>query len=259
MRVTASRAAAVLILSALALAPGCGGPQKDGAYAEAYQAGRYEDARQAASREADRSRGEQAERARLYEGLAAHAEGDYAAAQLALEPLTRSRDDETAGRAGATVGLIAFERGRYDKAAACLSEAADRLDGADAVRARTHAALAYEKLGDDRAAAEQRALAMAAGESASRWRGGSVSHHDGAYTVQLGAFSNRARAARLAEMSRGLARARGFGEPHVVLSRGSAGEPLYLVQMGRFETKTAAEHARAGLDVESVVADAPVN
>jgi len=258
MRLTACRPAAVL-LSALALAPGCGGPQTDGAYAEAYQAGRYEEARRAASREADRSRGEQAERARLYEGLAAHAEGDSSAAQLALEPLTGSRDDEIAGRAGATVGLIAFERGRFDKAARYLSEAADRLDGADAVRARTHAALAYEELGRGRDAAEQRALAMAAGESAGRWDGGSVSHHNGAYTVQLGAFSDRARAARLARMSRGLARARGFGEPEIVLSRGSAGETLYLVQIGRFDSKGAAERARAGLDVESVVADAPVN
>ncbi len=242
----------------LPLAASCGSTPKDTDYAEAYQQGRYDDARQAAAHQAKRADGDEAQRARLIEGLAAHASGDHAAALLTLRPLTTASDHEIAGNAAATVGIIEFERGRYEEAARELSRAADLLEGRDASRARAHAALAYERLGNSREAAAQRRLALSPRRSGDAWNS-RVAHNKGAYAIQLGAFANRARAARLVENSRAMAAERGLGQPRVVHGRGSAGERLYLVHIGSFPTRFQAERAQDQLGVTSVIADAPVN
>lgn len=243
-------------LSLLTVA-GCGSSQEVD-YTQAYQQGRFTEAHSAAAAEAARADGIEADRAALIAGLAAHASGDNSEALLRLRPLTRSADREIAGTAGATVGLIEFDRSRYEEAAAALSDAADKLEGRDASRARAHAALAYERAGNRKEAANQRRLALQPRSGGDAWDS-RVAHRNGAYTIQLGAFSNRSRAARLVERTRTMTAERGLGQPRVVIGRGSGGETLYLVQVGEFRSKFRAELAQDNLGVTSVIADAPVN
>ncbi len=238
-------------------AAGCGTSQKVD-YAQAYQQGRYAEAQRAASQEAARSSGAEAEQARLIEGLSAHAAGDRSEALLRLRPLRASQDPEVSGTAAATVGIIEFERGRYEEAARSLTQAAEKLDGRDATRARAHAALAYERLGRSDEAAAQRRMAMSPRRAGDAWDS-RVAHRDGSYAIQLGAFSSRARAARLVEQSRTMTTERGLGQPRIVLGQGSGGEALYLVQVGEFRDKFQAEVAQDKLGVTSVIADVPVN
>ena len=253
---TIARSAIVIASLSVLTAAGCGSSQKVD-YAQAYQQGRYSEAQRAAAIEAERSQGRDAEQARLIEGLSAHAAGNTSEALLRLRPLQSSSDEHIAGTASATVGIIEFDRGRYDEAARSLSKAADLLDGRDATRARAHAALAYERLGRNDDAAKQRRLALSPRRS-DAWES-QLSHRDGTYSIQLGAFSSRARAARLVERSRTMTAAKGLGQPRIVMGRGSAGEPLYLVQVGEFRQKYLAERAQDTLGVTSVIADAPVN
>jgi len=254
--VTIARSAIVVASLSVLTAAGCGSTQKVD-YTQAYQQGRYSEAQRAAGIEAAKARGHDAEKARLIEGLSAHAAGDASQALLRLKPLQSSSDDEIAGTASATVGIIEFERGRFEAAADSLIKAAELLDGRDANRARAHAALAYERLGQREEATRQRRLALSPRRS-DAWDS-SVSHSNGTYSIQLGAFSSRARAARLVERSRTMTAAKGLGQPRIVMGRGSAGEPLYLVQVGDFRQKYLAERAQDQLGVTSVIADAPVN
>jgi len=255
--VTARRLIVLMVPLAAAVVSGCGSSTRTSIdYEEAYQQGRFSEAQREASRTADRG-GAEADRARLIAGLAAHASGDVSEAALRLAPLANHRDDQIAGPASATLGLIAAERGQHEEAARLLTAAAERLTGDDEVRARVHAAMSYERLGRDEEAALQRRLAMR-DLDASRVPATSV-HHRGAYAIQLGAFSSRARAARLVELSRGLAAAHNLGAPRVELSRGSGGETLYLVHLGQFPSRSQAERVQRSLGVASVIADAPLD
>lgn len=253
---TRCRAAALSSMVLISATAGCSSTATPD-YSQAYQQGRYQEAHAAAAAAARHSTGAERARAQLVQGMAAYAEEDYAEAMLRLAPLASSADDEIAGTAGATVGLIELDRGRYAQAAEALTRAAGRLDGDDAARARAHAARAYDLLGDKNAAARQRRLALGSA-SAPLEIPSSVAHRDGAYAIQLGAFSNRARAAKLAEMSRPLARSHGLSDPRVLLGRTSGGAVLYLVQVGRFSTKSEAVRAQRGLNTTSVIAGVPV-
>ncbi len=244
--------ASLLLLSAA----GCGETtRKSTDYSQAYQQGRFAEAQRDAAIAAKHATGDEAEQARLIEGLSAHAAGNAAQALLTLRPLTASTNNQIAGTAGATVGIIEYEHGRYDEAARSLSQAAMRLDGKDAMRARAHAALAYERLGQPDQAAAQRRLAMRAATASDAWDS-RVSHRDGSYSIQLGAFSSRTRAANMVEMSRRIASERGLDEPRVVLGQGSAGETLYLVQLGNYPSRASAERAQDALGLTSVIAGA---
>jgi tetratricopeptide (TPR) repeat protein len=243
-------------LSAVLLS-GCGSTSRASVdYEQAYQQGRYSEAQHAAGRVAERG-GADADRARLVAGLAAHAAGDSAEAALQLSPLADHREDGIAGPASATLGLIAAARGQHAEAADRLTAAAERLTGDDEVRARVHAAMAYEALGRAEQAALQRRLAMR-DLDASRLPASSV-HHRGVYAIQLGAFSSRARAARMVELSRGLASAHNLGAPRIERTRGSGGETLYLVHLGQFGSRAQAERVQRSLGVTSVIAGADVD
>jgi tetratricopeptide (TPR) repeat protein len=248
---------AIAALALLCLLVGCAGSSgRVTDYAEAYQQGRFKEAERAAALAANQP-GEAGRRARLVEGLAAHARGDYVQAELRLEPLASVSEDDIAGPAAATLGLIAAERGQHERAADFLTKAADHLTGDDEVRARVHAAMAYEALGRGEQAALQRRLAMR--DMGSPNRLGRSAYQDGSYAIQLGAFSSRARAAKMVEMSRKLARANGLGEPRITRSIGSGGETLYLVHIGRFGSLAQAERVQRGLGVASVIAGADVD
>ena len=250
--------AAIAAFTPLCLLVGCAGSSERATnYSEAYQQGRFEEAERAAALAAKRP-GEAGRRARLVEGLAAHARGDYVHASLRLEPLAEATEDDIAGPAAATLGLIAAERGQHERAAKLLTRAAGHLTGDDEVRARVHAAMAYEAIGRDDQAALQRRLALRTGAS-SGGLGTRTAHSDGSYTIQLGAFSNRARAANMVEMTRNLARANGLGEPRITRSVGSGGETLYLVHIGRFGSLAQAERVQNALGVTSVIAGADVD
>lgn len=249
--------AAIASLAPLCLLASCAGPSRPSSdYAEAYQQGRFEEAERSAALAANKP-GEAGRRARLIEGLAAHARGDFVQAELRLEPLASATEDDVAGPASATLGLIAAERGQHERAADYLTKAADHLTGDDEIRARVHAAMAYEALGRGEQAALQRRLAMR--DMGSRPSVGRSTYQNGSYAIQLGAFSSRARAAKMVEMSRKLARENGLGAPRITRSVGSGGETLYLVQIGRFGSLAQAERVQRGLGVTSVIAGADVD
>ena len=79
-----------------------------------------------------------------------------------------------------------------------------------------------------------------------------TAHITGSYTLQVGAYSTRSRAnQRVAEVS-SAARSAGLGEPRVEFATRN-GQPLYLVQLGRFRTEGDAQRAQRTLGVSTIV------
>jgi len=246
------RFARVLAGGALVLTAGCAAESASRS-ARDYNAGRYWEAQRLAEVEAGAAAGVDRQRAALVAGLAAHAQGEHAEAQRWLGPLRSASDPSIAGRAQAGLGLIHLERGEYRQAAALLSEAASKLTGDDAARAGHHAGQAYAAIGRLDAAHLQYNLALSA-VSDPDLRDTLIAQLDrSAYTVQLGAFANRANAQRAARRFASLTAGLGLGEPTVRAER-SARRTLYLVQVGRFSQKDQAVDAKRRIGGEAIIA-----
>ncbi len=196
----------------------------DGSAAGDYEAGLYASAYTKATKEAGATSGARHERAALIAGMSAHALDRNADAEHWLGPLTMSKDKEIAGRASATLGLIEQERGRHARAAQLLNEAADKLSGDEAYRARSAAAMSSR--------------AMEGGGSGGRIAGPAGTL--GPFTLQLGAFSSRANADKMASTSSASARRAGLGEPQVSVDQDSKGRSLWVVRVGSFPSRAAA-------------------
>ncbi|MEO0511352.1 MAG: SPOR domain-containing protein [Planctomycetota bacterium] len=148
------------------------------------------------------------DRARLVRGMALYNTQRIDESESILRPLTSSRDDEVAGLAAATLGLIAWTGGDPDAADDLLTQAATQLRGIEQTRAR-------------------RFLASLAGAPASG---------QPRYTVQIGAFSTNVRAQRSARA----ATDRGWPGPINVVPESRGSRTLYAVRVGRFTTKERA-------------------
>ena len=213
-----------------------------------YESGHYAAARRTAERVASAGPPHDRAPASYLAGVSAYQLGAYADAEPHLLAAASGTDRTTAGRARAQLGLIRMQQRRPDEAARLFEEASYHLEGDDARQAARHASLAHEAAGHPE-------LARRWSDKASGLRTSAVSpsHHPaptvaalggGTFTLQVGAFSDRARAERAARDAEPVASQYALGEVRITERRGPAGRTLHLVQVGQFTTHKAAARAR---------------
>lgn len=250
--------AAVLGAAMIAGGAGLTGCSSDGGssqatIAEDYDAGNYESAYKRAVQVANRSSGRAKDEASLYAGLSAQSMGDTAEAEKWLAPLTSSSDSAIAGRAGAALGVLEMDRGNHQRAVTLLEQASRNLSGDDAARALYYAGQSYEAMGNNaQATAKYREASSLAMDSSlksqidSRMSAGgqTAGGGSGGYSIQLGAFGNRANADKLASQVAGQAESLGFGQPRVAQKQDGSGRTLWVVYVGRFPSLQEASKAK---------------
>lgn len=232
---------------------GCqGGGRADRADAVAlYERGKYNEALTAAMRAHGRGDDGEKARAALVVGMAARELGRDGTAKLWLGPLTHSDDPLVAGRASATLGLVALEHQDYAVAAQELARAGRLLKGAEAGRANFLAGESYAQLGQPDTARLMYRLAQGSrgpGATKATRRLGATG-----YRVQLGAFRERGRAENVMKRARARAVVLGLGEPTIEASADGSGRVLYVVRLGDFRTQQAAQAARLRMGNKAVV------
>ncbi|QYK48715.1 MAG: SPOR domain-containing protein [Phycisphaeraceae bacterium] len=233
---------------------------KSTSYMDAYNSGNHAEAYKRASEASVSGPQAQREQAALVAGLSAHSLGRDSDAKRHLQPLAYSSNPEVAGKANATLGLMAEAQGDNAAAARAFELAGSKLTGDEAARAYLHAGDAYAAAGNKTLADSmyKRGLSMATGDiglsSTIRERmnapaaggetagnfGGSAS---GPFSIQLGAFSSRANAERLASQVAGSAATMGMGQPRIVPTNKN-GQTLFAVRVGGFGTRNEAAAAR---------------
>jgi len=245
---------ALLVAAAAALGlQGCG--QTSGyrsSYVEDYERGRYTTASTGAIRAVRNPNDEHRDIARLTAGLSAHALGKNDEAIVWLRPLTTNRDEEVAGKAMATLGLIALEEGENRTAAKSLSRAAGKLSADDSAHAAMYAGDAYANLGSFEAARLQYRLAQSAVRDTGLRREINSRLGEG-FTLQVGAFTNRMnaeRARRVVEENRMFDT---LGDAVVLQRTDNRGTRLYLVQVGHFTSKRDAKAAQLRTGIGGIV------
>ncbi len=278
----------VTFLAAGTMLAGCNAPsqaQQDAL--TAYRAGDYSAALTAANAAAAKAEGTDKERPTLVAGLSEYALRRRDEATTYLLPLVESQDPEVAGTASWTLGSIAYDRGNYPKAITLLGNAVPKLKGDDAARAIALAGDCYAKLnkpGDAKtqyAAAVLQALDPALkAELESKATGAGMPAPAGPiigggpikpvpaptppplgtrYVIQLGAFSNKAKADEFAQHSTAASTRAGLATPHVAQRKDkSTGQIVFAVRLGNYSSRPAAEVALARLGIQgTVMADLP--
>lgn len=234
-----------------------------------YEAGRF--TASLASAEQAASRGGDAlvrDEAAYLAGMSAYRLGRDVEARRWLSSSATSSDAWLAGQSLVTLGSVELRGGDATAAARAFVRAAERLpDPDEAARARTAAGWAYRQLGDDANAKAQFALAkvpasgpLAGSEAprnplpraseptmAERTPAPAAPAASGAFTIQAGAFRDSGRARNRAEEIADRARELGLGSPAVREKRTAAGVGMWVVQVGRFPDRAAAEKAKSRL------------
>ena len=210
---------------------------------EDYRAGRYATALQVAGAVQESASGDERCDAAYVGGLAAYRLGDLAEARARLSLAIDSESPPTAGKARAVLGLVLVDQGRSDEAAGHFAAASRALEGDNARQAARNAARAYERTGDEAAAGAWLRVA----EGRSRWAVTDGAAPAGTFTLQAGAYRRRPSAERAAVEAAVLAEDHGLAPVRIVPRRDERGEVLYVVQVGRFESRTAAVSARQRL------------
>ncbi len=245
------RAAVICALAWGMILGGCAGTSSGsaGGYLESFQSGRYEAALREAQGVHARSTGVERARAALIAGQSLHALGRDTESTRWLQPLASHQDDAIAGTALATLGLIAASQARHGSAAAQLSAAARRLSGDDAARAAMYAGDSYRAVNDARRAAECYELAAAKAASPALKREIAERTAGRTYSIQLGAFVQRAAADRTASGARAVAARAGLATPRIEPTTDASGRTLFAVRIGEFASRPVAEQAlaRSGL------------
>ncbi|MCC6951356.1 MAG: hypothetical protein IT433_07910, partial [Phycisphaerales bacterium] len=126
-----------LLTLVLVVASGCAQTPKAAAsddYVSLFNSGRYSDAYEASSKAAGALRGSNRELAALIAGQSAYRLGRPTESERWLKPLLDSSDRAVAGRAAATLGSLARDRGENRPAFELFDTAASTLTGDDAAR-----------------------------------------------------------------------------------------------------------------------------
>jgi septal ring-binding cell division protein DamX len=205
--------------------------------------------REAASCFGDASRlieGEDARQAAWHAGLAYRQAGDEAAAKRWLDGASSAQFDQSVARSG-TPGGGSVARGRAAGSGAAASTSASTRSPATASSATS--------------ARPSNVMASNTGQapSARATTGvGSIAAPDSVgFTLQVGAFNDRARAKRAAEEAESLSKKESLGRVRVLPRRDAHGQPMYLVQVGWWVTRTEAAAARSKIGkLEYIVAPA---
>jgi cell division septation protein DedD len=264
--------ATLLVVAAAMSSAGCEGRGQRGLDRSiaAYDAGDYARAYDLADAAAGDARTtKDADEAAYLAGMSAYRLGRYQDAERWLTQAARSGDRWLAGQAGVTLGSTQLQLGRTAEAGRTFARAAEKLDDEEARRARLAAGNAFRDIGDTTRADEQFRLAGATAATTPR----SVSEPVGAspsprtatsptttpvaatgdFTLQGGAFRDEAKARARAEELRSRSVRAGLGEPRVLTKRAADGTLLFVVQMGAFRDRSAANTALSRLSADGVV------
>jgi hypothetical protein len=172
-------------------------------------------------------------------GLSAYRLDDLSEAEEYLRLAAASSDPTTAARARGMLGEILMERRRPAEAAVAFGAAADGLHGNDARLAAQRAARAYEAARDPAAAARWRERAD--GIANERTVDGCADC--ARFSLQVGAFLSQDRARAAADDAERAAKRLTLGAARITPRR-EAGRTLHVVQIGQFQSRKAAQHAR---------------
>ena len=254
---------------------GCNSASKTGSltpnYIKSYSQGDYAIAYGEGAKAAMNENGKDHDQAALITGQAAHALGNFGDAQRWLRPLLDSSNEQIAGQAAATLGLIAQQSGDQQQAADLLLSAGDKLTVDAAAKSQLFAGDSLSRLGkkDEAQAAWEKAQGNAKYDTelqaiiAARLAGGAVpaitstartgtpkpavteAPKTANFTLQSGVFSTLSRAVRAADEITPQARKAGYEAPRVVNTIDSKGRHLYAVRFGKFPSKTLADSARS--------------
>ncbi|UCD75315.1 MAG: SPOR domain-containing protein [Phycisphaerales bacterium] len=198
-----------------------------------YEAGRYETAGGRAGEAMRSATGPQREDAAYLAGLSSYRVGRVDEAERRFMIASASSRPETAGKAAAMLGIIRLDQNRPREAAALFEKAEGLLAGPEAIRAAEHARLARRLAGTPAVAGGFDYAADAPSTSPS-----------GLFALQVGAFRDAAGADRAAQSAQEIADRAGLGAVRIVASADERGGRLYLVQFGRFASRSAAAVVR---------------
>jgi predicted negative regulator of RcsB-dependent stress response len=232
-----------------------------GDYVKAFESGRYALAYDQASKASQEGSGFKRDQAALTAGLAAHALNRNADAERFLTPLTKNSDAKIAAEASATMGLICAETNRHEQATDLLTTAGRSLEGDQAARAFMYAGDSFRSLGKTTEARGMWSLAQTKVTNDASLRvmiGDRLSNSNkpssqpkpatasGQFTVQVGAFSNFTNAQKQ------VSRFKAYGNPRVVETT-RAGKKLFVVRVGTYPTRQAAERVAKNIGPEAKV------
>jgi hypothetical protein len=214
---------------------------------QALDANRYdESARLARAAQASSSDMRVRQEAALVAGCAEYELGRWDDAKASLAIAAKSADARVSGRAMAMQGAVAVNQQRWDDAARLYGQAADRLVGPDAGRAREQSADARQM-----AEAARRPAAPAAptpGASGAANAGTTPAATPGRWTVVAGTFTSETAARQRATTIADEAKRAGLATPKVLPSS-AGGRRVWIVEVGIFDTKAKAEAAKKKIPV----------
>lgn len=255
--------AAFLLLAVVTLVSGCSSPKQQGNadFVKAFEQHKYAEAYDSAAAAATKLKGQDRDRAALIAGQSAQAVNRNDDARMWLEPLLNNPDSAIAGRAGATLGLVALEQGENSKAAELLDAASRKLSGDEAARAAMYSGDALRNMNQGSRARESyvRAQAMVKTDADLRTHIGerlsgtttiaAPAPGKGRYSVQVGAFGSPSRAGEAAvKYGR-------FGATRVVQSPGASGQTFHKVRIGSFASRAEAETLKNKIGSEARVVE----
>ncbi len=243
-------AALVAVLIGAGMLGGCESGRTSSA-SGLYDRGDYAAALSEAERAHAAANGVQRDRAALIAGMSAYRLKRYTDAERWLRQAASSTDSEVSGRASATLGLVNVESNNFGSAALDFSAAGRRLKGNEAARAHYYAGEASMLQGRPDAARrsyiEARTLTT---DPILRTRIESRLSAPRAYTLQIGAFADRANAHKAMTSVGAKASAAGLPQPTLSVNSQIGTRALYVVQLGRFNTLEAAQAAKSSLGGE---------
>ncbi len=244
-------------------ASGNAGGRGTGDYVRAFEAGRYAEALDQASRAAQQGSGFRRDQANLIAGLSAQALDRNAEAEKYLAPLVKNGDPKVSGEASAALGLLCAEQGRHAEAVELLADAGRSLQGDQAARAFMYAgdsyrsldketeargmwSLAQTKVADDAALRVMIGDRLNAAAAAPAVAAAKPAPGKAQFTVQVGAFSNFTNAQKQ------LARFRAYGNPRVVeMDRND--KKLFVVRVGNYDQRQDADRVAKTIGAEAKV------
>jgi cell division septation protein DedD len=262
----------------------------------AFDSQEYDAAHNQAAAIMNKSTGVQREEAAYIAGLSSYQMGNHSAADSELSVAAVSSDPQTAGSAKAMLGQLRLDQRRPREAATCFADASRLLEGEDARQAAWHAGVAFRQAGDEASAKrwldnassaqyDQQGVAtgfvasassdpagsspmkVVAAQRAENTLGATTARESASappaqpasvgFTLQVGAFNDRARAKKAAQDADALSKKEGLGRVRVLPRRDAHGQPMYLVQVGWWVTRSEAAEARARVGrLEYIVAPA---
>lgn len=208
-----------------------------------YDRGEYQASLDTAASVASSGSGTTRDRANYLVGLNEYRLGRAGDARRAFEAASASTDADVAGRSLAMLGTLDMDARRYADAERAFRAAAQRLTGEEAARATRQAESARAAATGTPGTLPAPVLTSPGGSGA----GGKATASPRGWTIQLGVFKDLANAQRVALEANRSAAAKDIGAAQVVPVRDAKGTISYVVRLGTFSTRRAADDAKRRL------------